>query len=142
MGGCSGDSQVEKPVEQLCEEIVEREAKPLQSRSAWKESVWMRSWLEADELRRSIGRFPKDQKNFKLLNLYWTNTKNLNLELKANRSEGIENEDNVPTAPPAPVFAGISSVIINSVTLCCRKAASCLHLSNIFSSKPFSPVFL
>lgn len=102
-------------MEQLREEIMEREAKPLQSRSAWKESVWMRSWLEADELRRSIVRFPKDQKNFKLLNFYWTNTKNLNLELKANRSEGIENEDDVPTAPPAPVFAGISSVIINSV---------------------------
>jgi len=43
------------------------------------------------------------------------------LELRANRSEGTDNEDGHVT-PPTPMFAGMSLVTINLVILCCRKA--------------------
>lgn len=68
-------------------EMVAREAKPLQSRSAWKQPAWTLSCVDTDFLSL------EKQRNLELLS--WDKPKNLNLELK---SEGIENED-VHTAP-------------------------------------------
>lgn len=46
MGGCSLDSQVEKPVELLLVGMLEREERSLESRSVCRESVWTLGWMK------------------------------------------------------------------------------------------------
>lgn len=70
MSGCSWDSQVEKPVEWLLVGVLERISKCLQSRRVRRESG-RRAGLE----------------QFKTPKFYCNKTQNLNLELKAHRSE-------------------------------------------------------
>lgn len=79
MSGCSWDSQVEKPVEWLLVEVLERRKMLAEQEGA--EGVWTQSWMG---LR---------SEQFKTQKSYCNKNQNLNLKLRANRSGGTDDED-------------------------------------------------